>query len=161
MRRPLNGGGAVRRRRTVRLSWAELRLMVLGGAALGLGAVLIPQMEGMPLSGSGDVVGDAWAVAIIDGDTFDYRGERIRIADIDTPEVRGRCAYEVQLAARATSRMGELLRAGPFELHEVDRDRDHYGRQLRIVTRNGRSLGDQLVAEGLARTWTGRREPWC
>jgi endonuclease YncB( thermonuclease family) len=27
--------------------------------------------------------------------------------------------------------------------------------------RDGRSLGDQLVSEGLARTWSGRREPWC
>ena len=31
----------------------------------------------------------------------------------------------------------------------------------RVVTRDGRSLGDRLVAEGLARTWTGRRQPWC
>ena len=57
--------------------------------------------------------------------------------------------------------MAELLAAGPFELSPVDRDEDRYGRKLRVVTRNGRSLGDQLVAEGLARTWTGRREPWC
>jgi endonuclease YncB( thermonuclease family) len=59
--------------------------------------------------------------------------------------------------------MGALLAAGPFELHALGdgRDEDRYGRKLRIVTRNGRSLGDMLVAEGLARTWTGRREPWC
>ena len=25
----------------------------------------------------------------------------------------------------------------------------------------GEKVGDQLVSEGLARTWTGRREPWC
>ena len=30
-----------------------------------------------------------------------------------------------------------------------------------IVTRDGHSIGDQMVAEGLARTWSGRREPWC
>ena len=41
------------------------------------------------------------------------------------------------------------------------RDQDKYGRDLRVVVRSGRSLGDQLVAEGLARTWSGRREPWC
>ena len=33
------------------------------------------------------------------------------------------------------------------------RDEDRYGRKLRVVVRNGRSLGDQLVSEGLARTW--------
>jgi endonuclease YncB( thermonuclease family) len=98
---------------------------------------------------------------VVDGDTFHYRGEKIRVADIDTPEVRGRCAHETQLAARATRRMGQLLAAGPFDLQRVGRDEDRYGRKLRVVTRNGRSLGDQLVAEGLARTWSGRREPWC
>jgi len=103
------------------------------------------------------------SVRVIDGDTFDYQGARIRVADIDTPEVHGRCAYEIELAARATQRMHALLAAGPFELRPLSsgRDEDRYGRKLRIVTRGGHSLGDTLVAEGLARTWTGRREPWC
>jgi endonuclease YncB( thermonuclease family) len=103
------------------------------------------------------------SVRAIDGDTFAYDGVRVRIADIDTPEMHGRCPAETALAARATRRMGALLAAGPFELHALGdgRDEDRYGRKLRIVTRNGRSLGDMLVAEGLARTWTGRREPWC
>lgn len=102
-------------------------------------------------------------VRVIDGDTFVYGAIRVRIADIDTPEVNGRCAHETRLAARATQRMHALLAAGPFELHALGngRDLDQYGRKLRIVTRGGRSLGDVLVAEGLARTWTGRREPWC
>lgn len=102
------------------------------------------------------------AIHVVDGDTFDAGGERIRIADIDTPEIQGRCALEIRMAARATERMRALLQAGPFELHPISgRDEDRYGRKLRIVTRNGRSLGDQLVAEGLARTWSGRRQPWC
>jgi len=102
-------------------------------------------------------------VHVIDGDTFIHAGTRIRIADIDTPELHGRCPQETALAARATRRMSALLAAGPFDLHPTPdgRDEDRYGRKLRIVTRGGRSLGDMLVAEGLARTWTGRREPWC
>lgn len=102
-------------------------------------------------------------IRVIDGDTFDYGSTRIRIADIDTPELHGRCAGEVALAARATARLRTLLAAGPFELHSSGdgRDADGYGRKLRIVTRHGRSVGGQLVAEGLARTWTGRRQPWC
>ena len=103
------------------------------------------------------------SVHVIDGDTFDYGPMRVRIADIDTPEMHGQCPYETALAARATQRMRALLAAGSFELHALGngRDEDRYGRKLRIVTRGGRSLGDVLVAEGLARTWTGRREPWC
>jgi endonuclease YncB( thermonuclease family) len=107
-------------------------------------------------------VGRGDSLDVIDGDTFRFEGEKIRIADIDTPEVKGRCAQERALAARATDRLAVLLAAGPFELETIGgRDEDRYGRKLRIVTRNGRSIGDQLVAEGLARTWSGRREPWC
>jgi len=104
------------------------------------------------------------AVRVIDGDTFVTGGMRVRIADIDAPETHPpRCAHEADLGNRATARMRALLAAGPFELHPIadGRDTDRYGRKLRIVTRAGRSLGDQLVGEGLARTWTGRREPWC
>jgi endonuclease YncB( thermonuclease family) len=116
-----------------------------------------------PATSGGAPVRVGASVRVIDGDTFAYDGVRVRIADIDTPEIHGRCPAETALAARATRRMGALLAAGPFELHPLGdgRDEDRYGRKLRIVTRNGRSLGDMLVAEGLARTWTGRREPWC
>ena len=102
-------------------------------------------------------------VRVIDGDTFVHAGARIRIADIDTPEMNGRCPYETALAARATRRMRQLLAQGDFQLHPLPsgRDEDRYGRKLRVVTRDGRSLGDVMVAEGLARTWSGRREPWC
>lgn len=100
---------------------------------------------------------------VIDGDTFAFGGHRVRLADIDTPETHpSRCDYEAQLGARATRRLQELLNAGPFELEgSGDRDEDQYGRKLRIVTRDGNSLGGALVSEGLAREWTGRRLPWC
>lgn len=140
------------------MSAGEARLMLLGGIALGLAYAGWTQSSGavaqVPSAGLA-------AVSVIDGDTFRYNGETIRIADIDTPEVRGRCPYETELAARATQRMRSLLLEGPFELERISRDEDRYGRKLRVVTRDGRSLGDQLVAEGLARTWSGRREPWC
>lgn len=100
---------------------------------------------------------------VVDGDTFWLDGVKIRVADIDTPEVsQPQCAAEKALGDRATERFLALLNAGPFELATIgSRDADRHGRKLRVVLRGGRSLGDQLVAEGLARTWTGRREPWC
>ncbi len=117
----------------------------------------------LPASASPASVGRGAPVRVVDGDTFVYAGARIRIADIDAPEAHGRCPYETALAAQATRRLRGLLAEGEFELRRLPSGRDHdrYGRELRIVTRNGRSLGDVLVAEGLARTWTGRREPWC
>jgi endonuclease YncB( thermonuclease family) len=112
--------------------------------------------------GLGSETGSPRHAWVIDGDTIDYAGTRIRIADIDTPEMRGECAYETRLARRASARMSQLINQGPFEIQRTGtRDEDVYGRKLRIVTRGGRSLGDVLVAEGLARRWTGHREPWC
>jgi micrococcal nuclease len=99
---------------------------------------------------------------VVDGDTFWMDGEKIRVADIDAPETHPpRCASEADIGNRATGRLRELLNDGPVVLDTIDRDRDVYGRKLRIVTRNGASLGEQLVREGLARTWTGSRQPWC
>ncbi|WP_159952360.1 thermonuclease family protein [Rhizobium sp. 18065] len=100
---------------------------------------------------------------VLDGDTIWLNGQKIRIADIDTPEVsEPRCSTELALGNRATDRMLELINEGPFELEGwPGRDTDWYGRKLRVLVREGRSLGDILVSEGLARTWSGRREPWC
>ena len=99
---------------------------------------------------------------VIDGDTFRLAGQSIRVADIDTPETRDYgCAAEKTLGDRATLRMRQLLNAGPFELQPYERDEDQYGRKLRIVTRDGQSLGQLLVNEGLARPWDGSRHSWC
>lgn len=99
---------------------------------------------------------------VVDGDTFWYRGEKIRIADINTPEVSDPgCAYEAQLGAKATRRLRDLLNQGPFTLEPIDHDHDQYGRSLRVVTRGGVSLGDTLVSEGLAEEWKGYRGEWC
>ena len=99
---------------------------------------------------------------VVDGDTIWLEGQKIRIADIDAPETHNfKCASEKELGDRATRRLHDLLESGAIAMQPIDRDEDRYGRKLRVVTRGGRSLGDQLVSEGLARTWTGRREPWC
>ncbi|WP_373683232.1 thermonuclease family protein [Rhizobium leguminosarum] len=100
---------------------------------------------------------------IVDGDTLWNDGVKIRVADIDTPEVsEPRCAAEKALGDRATVRLMELVNAGQFQMHSrPGHDEDKYGRKLRVLVRDGRSLGDILVSERLARTWTGRRQPWC
>jgi micrococcal nuclease len=99
---------------------------------------------------------------VVDGDTIWYRGSKIRIADIDTPEThQPRCAAEAALGAAATQRLHQLVNAGPFTLQSINRDEDRYGRKLRILTRGGESLGDVLVEEGLARYYEGGRRSWC
>ena len=99
---------------------------------------------------------------VVDGDTFWLAGEKIRIADINAPETHGaECPSEQSRGEAATRRLIALLNAGPVTLEAGTRDRDRYGRLLRIVMRGGRSLGEQLVSEGLAERWQGRRGSWC
>jgi micrococcal nuclease len=100
---------------------------------------------------------------VVDGDTLWIDGAKIRLADINTPEVsRPACPREAALGAAATRRLAELLNAGPFTLAPAPgRDRDRYGRLLRVALRGGESLGAALIREGLAEPWRGRRGGWC
>lgn len=100
---------------------------------------------------------------VIDGDTVRYDGMTIRLTGIDAPEIRDfKCPSELALGRRATRRLVELMNAGPFTLVATEsRDVDIYGRKLRDIRRDGQSLGDILIAEGLARRWDGARRSWC
>jgi endonuclease YncB( thermonuclease family) len=147
------------RSRGTRLSAQQWVAAVAGGAMLGIATL---SATGNTASAGGLPLLAPWSLRVIDGDTFDYGGERIRIAGIDAPEMRSpRCAYEAELGERATRRLGQLLRAGQFELLPIGRDADVHGRKLRDVTRNGKSIGDVLIAEGLARPYGAGRRAWC
>ena len=99
---------------------------------------------------------------VVDGDTFWFHGEKYRLADIDAPETHPpRCSAEAALGNRATDRLQALLNDGAFQLRPANRETDRYGRKLRIVMRDGQSLGGILISEGLARGWIGYREAWC
>lgn len=89
------------------VGWGSIRLMLLRGVSAGL----VWAFYGPDVS-TGAAAAVSSPVAVVDGDTFRYGGEKIRIADIDTPEVKGRCAFESELAARATDRLEELLNQG-------------------------------------------------
>ncbi|MBB5577053.1 hypothetical protein GGD50_005702 [Rhizobium paranaense] len=106
--------------------------------------------------------GDHHVNCVVDGDTFWIQGEKIRIADIDTPELSPpRCEAERIKGEAAKARLLSLLNGGKFSLSAGLRDEDKYGRKLRTVTRAGRSLGSALIDEGLARRWDGARHGWC
>ncbi len=99
---------------------------------------------------------------VVDGDTFWLGGEKVRIADINAPETQNAgCAEERALGKQAAIRLVSLLNAGAFKLEIEGRPIDRYGRALRVVRRDGRSLGAALVAEGLAEPWRGKRADWC
>lgn len=102
-------------------------------------------------------------IRVWDGDSIrlngGYQSEAVRLANIDAPEIEGQCRFEIALAQRAKLRLAEILDGQRIVIHREGTDR--YGRTLATVLVNGVDAGDWLVSEGLARTWTGRREPWC
>lgn len=157
---------ALRRRRTVLPGfWLLLFAAAIGivgyyGFSKSNTALPLPSLKSERFAKCGVFARDN---CVVDGDTFYLSGEKIRMADIDAPETGGaQCDYEADLGARATARLRELLNEGPFELRGYkSRDKDRYGRKLRVVLRDGKSLGDTLIEEGLARRWSGRRRPWC
>lgn len=146
---------------------AVLPLAALSAAVLWNGG---PAADAAPVRAANDTeqaqfahcVGGHRVTCVVDGDTIWYQGTKIRIADINAPEVsEPQCAYEAQLGARATERLTDLLNAGPFSFSAADREYDKYGRRLLVVSRGGKSLGETLVAEGLAERWRGYRRNWC
>ena len=97
---------------------------------------------------------NATVVEVVDGDTIVVtvggRRDRVRILGIDTPEA-GNC-----LAREATRETRRLALSRTVELHhdESQRRRDRFGRRLAYVRLpDGRDLGFQLVARGLARAF--------
>lgn len=111
--------------------------------------------------GGSDKTGtDETGLRAIDGDTLVTRdGERLRIENIDAPEMRGRCDSETRLAFMAWRRLGDLTDG---RVVVVRHTQDKYGRtRVRVFTSYGADIGQILVRERLARPWQGRRLPWC
>jgi endonuclease YncB( thermonuclease family) len=157
-------------------AWAYAATGLGLGGVIGVAIFLWP-VAGTPTTATSEFAGSAPAVertftkchtgsgtnCVVDGDTIWMDGLKIRVADIDAPETHPpRCAHEADLGDRATQRLYELVNAGSFEAVPAgDRDEDGYGRKLRVLVRDGQSLGDVLVSEGLARAWDGGRDSWC
>ena len=112
----------------------------------------------------------AQVLTVTDGDTFRARIEvwtgvevvtAVRVAGIDTPELRGKCPAEKATAIAARERLRALLAAGPVTLTAVMNDK-YAGRVDALVMVNGVRVADTLIAEGLARPYSGgARAGWC
>jgi micrococcal nuclease len=141
------------------------RLLPLGGAgllALALASTLAYAVQDhRDPSGPGVV---SWRV--IDGDTADIDGERVRISNLDAPEMpgRARCAREAELAVAAKAKLTTILsvRGARIELiRDTIRPKDRYGRTLGRITVDGVDVAEPLTAAGVARPWRGRSSDWC
>jgi len=87
-----------------------------------------------------------------DGDSFRMDDERIRLLDIDAPELDQTCTdaggADWPCGSAARDAMARLLQSGPVECQP--QDRDQYGRILARCTLAGRDLAAAIVSQGLA-----------
>lgn len=99
--------------------------------------------------------------SVYDGDSLKCRSERIRIANIDAPELPGspkcedaRRSYawcDFATGYRARDALRAFLAGGRVMFERQGQDR--YGRTLARVTVNGQDAGEYLVRQRLARRW--------
>lgn len=104
------------------------------------------------------------SLLVWDGDSFTVRTrngqrEKIRIQNIDAPEIDGHCEAEQTAAIRAKDELVRLLSADKVDLRRGGRDR--YERRLAFVRAAGRDVGEVLIEKRFVRAWEGRRRPWC
>ena len=109
---------------------------------------------------------------ILDGDTFSAAvsldadttvSVRVRLRNVDTPEMNGDCEYERTRAIAARDRLSEIIPVGSMvELSNVKDDK-YLGRiDANVKNANGADVGEILIREKFGRKYNGgRRKPWC
>ena len=91
---------------------------------------------------------------VVDGDTLDIAGERVRLKGIDTPESAQRCrdaeGAEYSCGLRAKASLEARIGNGPVRC-EIEQERDRYGRLIGICfAPDGADLNGWLVRNGWA-----------
>lgn len=110
-----------------------------------------------PASAPRDGADEGVVAYVNDGDTLRLRdGRRVRLVQIDAPELHGDCYGKAALSA-----LRSLAPEGTRVTLERDPrldERDGYGRLLRYVIAGGRNLNLVLVREGAASPYFFRKE---
>ena len=109
---------------------------------------------------------------VLDGDTFAAGVKidddititvRVRVINIDTPELSGACPREVAMAETAKDFVTDLLPVGAVvELQNIKDDK-YLGRiNANVFLPDGRDVGLILIDSGLGRPYKGgKRKSWC
>jgi len=87
----------------------------------------------------------------------------VRVRGVDTPEIRGKCESEKQLAQQARDYARQRLKtAKAVEFCEPEWGR-YGGRVVASVRIDGSPLDLELIDNGFARPYDGKtkRQPWC
>lgn len=111
----------------------------------------------------------ASVLRIIDGDTIEVKAHpwpgfnpviKIRLLGIDTPEIRGKCQQEKNLAIQAKKYLTSIT-PPLVMLHEVQYGK-YAGRLLAEIHADDINLSDALIEKGYARAYDGgQRQGWC
>jgi micrococcal nuclease len=110
-------------------------------------------------------------LAVLDGDTIAVRlhiwiGQdietHVRLAGIDTPEIKGKCAAERMRAVQARQELETLLASSTVTLSNIRLEK-YAGRVLADASNGeGVNLASHLKDKGLARAYGGKRRlGWC
>ena len=99
-----------------------------------------------------DFVGQA---SVVDGDTLEIHGIRIRLWSIDAPEssqhCRGEDSLQYRCGAQAANDLDAFIARRPVNCSP--RSLDPYGRTVATCSVGGTDLGEWLVRKGLALDW--------
>lgn len=109
---------------------------------------------------------------IFDGDTFSAGvmlgadveiTVRVRLINVDTPEMNGKCVAEKIMAQNARDLLATLIPRGTVVELENIKDDKYLGRiNANVILPDGRDVGKVLIDSGLARSYSGgKRAPWC
>jgi micrococcal nuclease len=110
-------------------------------------------------------------ISVYDGDTFRVdidslppivgRNIPIRLNGVDTPEIRGKCEHEKDLAIKARDFVRNKL-ANAKEVKLTKLQRGKYFRVIADVMIDGVNLGQELLDNELAYKYTGgKKSSWC
>lgn len=106
------------------------------------------------------------SVRVVDGDTYEAQGERIRLIGWDTPETgkHAKCEQEAKWGKLATAKAREIIQDAETVSFQFE-GRDRYDRALAHVRINAHEdLGEMMQAEGMAQLWNyprDRKPQWC
>jgi len=94
----------------------------------------------------------AGRASVIDGDTLEIAGLRIRLHGIDAPESRQMCLnaarMEYRCGQRAAFALADEIGSAPVSCRQTDRDR--YGRIVAVCASRSRNINQWMVRQGWA-----------
>jgi micrococcal nuclease len=94
---------------------------------------------------------------VLDGNTFWYGGEFMRLQAINPPEPKVACSASTADAAR--DRLMKMLNGGEIFVFRYGTDAE--GHTLSRVLFEGKDIGERLIAEGLAQPSTASTGAFC